>query len=188
MVKVRELHRDRGARGVVKASDRLTQSRKQTASLANSASLSGRSRPLSGTGLVALLTRPPGAMTGTSPRSGLLEAHERAVAALVAERPAEARMQPAGVGRGLAARIGDLERHAERVVRQAVFDREREGEGIDGAGALVVARAPGGRSRARRPRPRRSRTGRSRAGRAHNDGRRPARRRASSRRPDRGSG
>ena len=48
-------------------------------------------------------------------------------------------MQAAGVGRGFAARIGDLERHAERILRQPVFDGEREGEGIDGARALVVA-------------------------------------------------
>ena len=48
-------------------------------------------------------------------------------------------MQAAGVRRGFAAGIGDLERHAERGVGQAIFDGEREGERIDGARALVVA-------------------------------------------------
>ncbi len=49
-------------------------------------------------------------------------------------------MQPAGVRRALVARIGDLDRHPERIVAEAVFEREREGERIDGAGPLVVAK------------------------------------------------
>ena len=48
-------------------------------------------------------------------------------------------MQAAGVGRGPAARIGDLERHVQRVLPKAVFDSERKSEGVDGARALVVA-------------------------------------------------
>ena len=70
----------------------------------------------------------------------LFEAHERAVAPFRAKRPAEAGMQAAGVGSAFAAGVGDLDRHAERIGAQGIFDREPEGEGIDGAGALVVAK------------------------------------------------
>ena len=54
-------------------------------------------------------------------------------------------MQPAGVGRGLVARIGDLDHDLQRLVRQAVFERQREGEGIDRARRVaVVERHPDG--------------------------------------------
>ena len=54
VLKARIFHRDRSAGGVDERSDRLAQSRKQSASWANSASVSGRSRPHMGMGRMVL--------------------------------------------------------------------------------------------------------------------------------------
>ena len=103
----------------MKASDRLLQSRKQSASCSNRASESGRLRPHSGIGRVLPRTSPPGASSGTSGRSGLSNWTSAPSRPAVPERPAETRMQPAGVRRALRAGIGDFDGDCERVGARA---------------------------------------------------------------------
>ena len=122
----------------MKRSERLAQFEKHNASLANSASERGRSRPLSGTRSSARQSGRPA--RSPEPRRALgPEPDARALARPVAQRPAEAGMQAAGVGRRRIAGIFDLDRDAQRGIRQAIFDREPESEGIERAGAVVVA-------------------------------------------------
>ena len=123
----------------MKANDRLLQSRKQSASCSNRASDSGRLRPQRGTGRVVLRTSPPGASSGTSGRSRLVELDERALAPRSPKRPAETRVQPAGVRRAAGAGIGDFDGDCERVGAQPVVDRKRERERIDRTRARIVA-------------------------------------------------
>ena len=124
----------------MKASDRLSQSRKQSASWSNRASDSGRLRPQRGIGRVVLRTSPPGASSGTSGRSAFSNWTQRALAPRCAQRPAETGVQPAGVRRAPRAGIGDFDGDCERVGAQPVFDRKREGERIDRARARIVAK------------------------------------------------
>src|SRR5208337_35671 len=139
VLEVGKLHRDRRARGVVEG-ERAAHAIEEAHGVVGEEGVVERQvAPVQRDRLRRLADQAPGSDRRNLAAFRLLEAHERPVAALLPERPAEARMQAAGVGRGLAARIGDLQRHAERVLRQAVLDGECEGEGVDGACALVVA-------------------------------------------------
>ena len=50
-------------------------------------------------------------------------------------------MQPAGVGRGRVARIGDLDGDRQRLVGEPVFEREREGERDRSPGSRSLSRS-----------------------------------------------
>ncbi len=80
-------------------------------------------------------------MTGISAVLRRAEADPRAGARGAGERPVEAGMQPAGI------RHGEIDRYSsisnaivQAALRQPVFDREREGEGIERARRRIVAR------------------------------------------------
>ena len=121
------------------ASDRLAQSRKQSASWANRASDSGRSRPRKGNRTHRAADKAARREFRNLGPLRLLKLNERAVASRLAKRPAETWVQPAGVGRAPFAGIGDFDRDCERVGAQPIFERKREGERIDGARARIVA-------------------------------------------------
>ena len=172
---VGELHRDRGAGGVdegkrtapaIEKADRVAGEevvgQRQVAAFERD-----RLRRLA-------QTRPPGAITGTSARSSLLEAHERARRA---PRRRAASGSPDGGRRrtaparspGLATSSVMSSASSLRRYSTAKVERER----IERAGALVVAQRQADEVGARGFDWRKPRSGRSRADRADRFGRRP---------------
>src|SRR6202044_817934 len=69
----------------------------------------------------------------------LVESDERALAPRSPKRPAETRVQPAGVRRPADAGIGDFDGDRKRVGAQPVVDRKGERERIHRTRARIVA-------------------------------------------------
>src|SRR5271165_1686347 len=139
MLKVGELHRDRGAGGVDKG-ERTAGAVEKADRIVGEERVGQRQiASVERNGLHRLADQPARRNRWNFAALFALEAHQSALAPCPADRPAEARMQAAGVWRADCSGIDDFEGHGEPVVAQAVFDREPESEGIDGSRALRVA-------------------------------------------------